>query len=275
MKKSKRALITAAVMSLSTTSSMLNVMAEDRHPAPVYGPAPTIYGDADDDGRVKISDAVLLARYVQEDPVTISQFGKINADYNLDGELTMEDVTLILRDIARLPIHIGAAGDINNNGYLDLSDLQKLMQRYTENTDTDDYKNDVNNDYKFTTADLYLMRELLLDMGYADADILAVFDEYGVWIPTAGTTPYITTTRVTETTPRNTIQTAYGPMQTIWTTPEHTACAVYGTTPAINSTTTIKGTTIAPVYGTTPAAVREVELTRPTRTVEQEEKTEE
>lgn len=65
--------------------------------------APKIpYGDVDCDGKIKISDVVLLQRYTNEESVNITASGIVNADVNHDGDLSAEDVTMILKAIARL-----------------------------------------------------------------------------------------------------------------------------------------------------------------------------
>ena len=54
-------------------------------------------------GKVDISDAVLLARLVAEDPdANISAAGKLNADTNKNGQPDSDDVILILKYIAKL-----------------------------------------------------------------------------------------------------------------------------------------------------------------------------
>ena len=65
-------------------------------------PSASVYGDVDCDGKVKISDVVLLSRFVNEEAVTIKSEGKKNAEVTGDGELSADDVTAILKYIARL-----------------------------------------------------------------------------------------------------------------------------------------------------------------------------
>ena len=62
----------------------------------------TLMGDVDCSGDVKIADAVLLARYVAEDPVTVTTQGKLNADCFADGSgaLTSEDLASLLKFLA-------------------------------------------------------------------------------------------------------------------------------------------------------------------------------
>ena len=59
-------------------------------------------GDVNRDGKITISDVVLLSRYVNEDAVKITPQGLVNAQLNGDGQLTMDDVNRILSKIARL-----------------------------------------------------------------------------------------------------------------------------------------------------------------------------
>ena len=61
-----------------------------------------VFGDVNCDGKVDVTDSVLLSRFVCEDPeAVLSEQGKINADMNGDGRLTMDDNTLLLNLIAK------------------------------------------------------------------------------------------------------------------------------------------------------------------------------
>lgn len=59
-------------------------------------------GDTDCNGKVSIADAVLLSRYVNEEPVTVSKVGLANSELTGDNVLSAEDVGIILKIIARL-----------------------------------------------------------------------------------------------------------------------------------------------------------------------------
>ena len=60
-------------------------------------------GDVNESGRVDVSDAVLLARFVAEDSeASISAVGKLNADTNKNGNPDSDDVVLILKFIAKM-----------------------------------------------------------------------------------------------------------------------------------------------------------------------------
>ena len=61
-----------------------------------------VFGDVNCDGKVDVTDSVLLSRFVCEDPeAVLSEQGKINADIDGDGRLTMDDNTLLLNLIAK------------------------------------------------------------------------------------------------------------------------------------------------------------------------------
>ncbi len=63
--------------------------------------APTVPGDVNCDGFVKIGDVVLLNRYIAEDTsAVISEQGMQNADVNADGVQSSEDATIILKYLA-------------------------------------------------------------------------------------------------------------------------------------------------------------------------------
>ncbi len=61
------------------------------------------YGDVNCDGKVDVSDAVLLCRIIVEDKqAVVSSQGMINGDCNLDGKRDPDDCTMILQYIAKL-----------------------------------------------------------------------------------------------------------------------------------------------------------------------------
>lgn len=62
---------------------------------------PTVPGDVNCDGLVKINDVILLNRYITEDiSAVISEQGMKNADVNADGTPNPEDATAILKYLA-------------------------------------------------------------------------------------------------------------------------------------------------------------------------------
>ena len=60
-------------------------------------------GDVNGDGKLSISDVVMLSRYVGED-ASVSLTMPANADINGDGSVDFNDATAMLRTIARLPL---------------------------------------------------------------------------------------------------------------------------------------------------------------------------
>lgn len=62
-----------------------------------------LLGDVDCNGAVGIADAIMLSRYIAEDPICkVTQQGLLNGDMDEDGYHTSVDVTKILRKIAKL-----------------------------------------------------------------------------------------------------------------------------------------------------------------------------
>ena len=62
-----------------------------------------MFGDVNESGRVDVSDAVLLARLLVEDPnAKILDAGLLGADCNEDGYVTTDDLTFLLQVIARI-----------------------------------------------------------------------------------------------------------------------------------------------------------------------------
>ena len=62
----------------------------------------SLLGDVNCDGKVQISDVVLFSRYINEEPVKVSDVGLANADCDFNKMTTMDDATRILLYIARL-----------------------------------------------------------------------------------------------------------------------------------------------------------------------------
>ena len=82
----------------ATTPTTTTTVTSTTPPADDYA----LMGDVDCDGKIKISDVVLLSRYINEEAVSINSKGFLQADCTYDNVLSTEDVTLILRYIARL-----------------------------------------------------------------------------------------------------------------------------------------------------------------------------
>ena len=61
------------------------------------------FGDANMDGQIDVSDAVLIMRFIAEDrTAVIKDKGVKNADVNHSGNVDLDDVTRILKYIAKL-----------------------------------------------------------------------------------------------------------------------------------------------------------------------------
>ena len=68
----------------------------------VKDPSSKICGDANQDGKIDVSDAVLVARFaVMDTTVFITDQGRLNADANGDGKVSDQDITSIILYIAR------------------------------------------------------------------------------------------------------------------------------------------------------------------------------
>lgn len=89
---------TAAV---TTTTAAVTTVSEKKETTLPTGAV--MLGDVDVNGKVDVSDAVLLARFLAEDKtVEITTSGKVNANADKKAGLTSDDVTAILKAIAKL-----------------------------------------------------------------------------------------------------------------------------------------------------------------------------
>ena len=60
-------------------------------------------GDVDQNGKVEIADAIMLARWLAEDDITVTTAGLADADLNGDGIVTSEDQGKLLCRLAGIP----------------------------------------------------------------------------------------------------------------------------------------------------------------------------
>ena len=96
---------TGLVTAIGEGEALLSIIDESnnilRIKVTVTAPAARLAGDANCDGSISVSDAILLARVVAEDStVRITQNGYNNADLDKDGSITQLDVAAILHKIA-------------------------------------------------------------------------------------------------------------------------------------------------------------------------------
>lgn len=87
---------TAVPVTTTTTTTTTTATTAAPQPEPEYG-------DVNCNGEVEISDVVLLARYIAQDPtVTISPQGVLNADCDKNSVVDSSDITAISRYLAHL-----------------------------------------------------------------------------------------------------------------------------------------------------------------------------
>jgi len=89
----------------TTTTTTTTVMSESETTMPAEN---GLRGDADENGRVDVRDAVLLARIAAEDETAaIGTLGKRNSDLNNNGSLETEDLTTLLKYLAHSIASLG------------------------------------------------------------------------------------------------------------------------------------------------------------------------
>ncbi|MBQ5334446.1 MAG: hypothetical protein J6Z45_00705 [Oscillospiraceae bacterium] len=87
-------------------SDLAAVLRENNIPEEMvaYAPLPLsadiLKGDVDQNGKVEIADAIMLARWLAEDPITVTAGGLTAADLTGDGLVTSEDAVSLLRRLA-------------------------------------------------------------------------------------------------------------------------------------------------------------------------------
>ncbi|MBR3446484.1 MAG: dockerin type I repeat-containing protein [Oscillospiraceae bacterium] len=110
-------------------------------------------GDANCDGRIDVSDAVLTARFAAEDKnAVITDQGKANADVTGNGSVDSEDTTKILQYIAKKISYAELAGtDIAEPPLSEYSDLvfrsTDALLQFISDADLSEYNSVAANDY--------------------------------------------------------------------------------------------------------------------------------
>lgn len=66
-----------------------------------------VYGDADGDGKVTLSDASLILKYIAKWDLSETTFRELNADADANGKIVLQDVSLILKYIAKWDVVLG------------------------------------------------------------------------------------------------------------------------------------------------------------------------
>lgn len=97
---------TESTTTTTTTTTMTTTLTEytestTTEDSSEIGPA-VLPGDVDTNGQVQVADAVLLARYLAEDKVTVTAQGKLNADLDGTDGLSADDLGALLRKLAGL-----------------------------------------------------------------------------------------------------------------------------------------------------------------------------
>ena len=128
MKKTKLVSAFLAAM-LAVSSTMIPVSAEE---------GPYQFGDVNGDGKINISDAVLIARINAEDStVQLSDYSAVAADANQDGNVDADDLTDILRYLAGLIPALNSRTTDVNHSYTAKNLTEGLTSQFHPEEDTE------------------------------------------------------------------------------------------------------------------------------------------
>lgn len=146
---------------------------EDTKNQVLLNPEKTLYGDANEDGKIQAKDSLLILKYASETGnVTITNQGLKNADVNLDGKVNGTDAQIVIYVTSghgiKLPAKdIIAYGDVDLNGKITSFDIEVLEATINMNLDLerslgDGHKNaDFNGDGIVDIQDVNEMKEYL------------------------------------------------------------------------------------------------------------------
>ena len=112
-------------------------------------------GDVNNNGKVDISDAVDLLRYLEQETDSIN---KTAADVNNDGTLNNEDVRQLIIALYKKGL---AVGDLNGDAKLTDSDLEMMRAWISGNSTGDAKKYDLNGDGRVNSVDAKILENLL------------------------------------------------------------------------------------------------------------------
>ena len=127
-----------------------------------------LYGDADLDGRVTITDITAIQSHVAEFEILKGQAFE-NADVNLDGVVNVIDVTLVqkyLEEYITLPVQNNKYkyGDVNLDGKVTDDDVDTILNYAAEKINLDEIalvNGDLNNDLKVDILDATILQMYL------------------------------------------------------------------------------------------------------------------
>ena len=66
-----------------------------------------VYGDNNDDGKVNISDAVIIKKYLSGDTTTMINEGAANV--NADSKISIDDAVKLMQKLAGMNVELGVA----------------------------------------------------------------------------------------------------------------------------------------------------------------------
>ena len=94
-------ILLAACMLAGSCTAPFSASAE-QNPEEIKRSAGALWGDADQNARVDVADAVLIARFCVSDPLaTITDTGRASSDVNGNGKIDTDDIREILDFIAK------------------------------------------------------------------------------------------------------------------------------------------------------------------------------
>lgn len=94
-------------------------------------------GDVDENGKLQVADAVLLARYIAEDEsVVLSPGGKLMADANSDNYVDAKDLVLLLRGLSSSERDILICVYDADGNRIEAADLSSVVSTTTTTTTT-------------------------------------------------------------------------------------------------------------------------------------------
>lgn len=161
MKKTKRTLLTAIALSVSTSSSTMEAFAKNKEPmAALYGPpwAAASRGDVNWDHVIDAKDLATMLTFQHGDTDVV--YSPELADIDLDGVSNAKDIKMLLNYLTGFTDAVKLAEDVDGDMQVEYEDLLYLEDAI-EGGYADEKKYDINHDGKYDQEDIAILKQYL------------------------------------------------------------------------------------------------------------------
>lgn len=161
MKKTKRTLLTAIALSVTTSSSTMEAFAKNKEPmSALYGPpwAAASRGDVNWDHVIDAKDLATMLTF--QHGATDAVYSPELADIDLDGVSNAKDIKMLINYLTGFTDAVKLAEDVDGDMQVEYEDLLYLEEAI-EGGYADEKKFDINHDGKYDQEDIAILKQYL------------------------------------------------------------------------------------------------------------------